>query len=110
MLGGHVRPDLADHIPTFIKRYGLQAGEEIAKYEIATLKAIKKVIEEESIDCDFTLTRTCNVFRHQEGADQAKIAFDALVKSGLDYMDDAQFIVGKAADGVRLSATFRGSC
>lgn len=100
MLGGHVRPDLAGQIPTFIRRYGLEAGEEIAKYEISTLKAIKKVIEKENINCDFTLTRTCSVFRHQEVVDQAKIVFDTLVKSGLDYMDDAQFIVGKAAEGV----------
>lgn len=99
--GGHVRPDLAGHIPTFIRRYGLEAGEEYAKYEISHLKAIKKIIEEEKIDCDFILTRTCNVFLDEGVADQARIVHDALVKAGLDYMDDAQFISGKAAEGVR---------
>jgi hypothetical protein len=67
------------------------------------LQAIKKLVEEENIDCDFTLTRSCSAFRDQETADKAKAIYEMLVKTGLAYMDDVHFVSGKAAEGVHAS-------
>jgi ribulose 1,5-bisphosphate synthetase/thiazole synthase len=42
--GGHIRPDLFGHIPTYIARSGVEAEAEIADFEVAKMWAVKKVI------------------------------------------------------------------
>ncbi|KAJ5976423.1 FAD dependent oxidoreductase [Penicillium waksmanii] len=59
--GGHLRPDFYGHIPKYIEQSGPRAGAEIAEFEIANLRALKRFIEEEDIDCDFTLARSIDV-------------------------------------------------
>lgn len=99
--GGHLRPDLYGHIPTFVDRAGAEAGLEIAEFEIAHVNAIKKVIEKEKIDCDFTLTRTIDVWCNEESATQANQIYNQMVARNFEYMDDVIFYTGKAAEGVR---------
>lgn len=98
--GGHLRPDLYGHIPTYIDRAGPEAGAEIAEFEIAHVHAIKKVIEEEGIDCDFTLTRSIDVWCNEEAAKKAKAVYDQMAARRFDYMDDAIFYTGKNVEGV----------
>jgi hypothetical protein len=100
-VGGHLRPDLYGHIPTYIDRHGLEAGADLARFEIAHVQAIKELIAKENIDCDFTLTRTVDVWTNQAAADKAKAVYDMMVAHGLDYMKDVQFTLGKNAEGVR---------
>lgn len=98
--GGHLRPDFYGHIPTYVDRAGAEAGLEIAEFEIAHINAIKKTIDKENIDCDFTLTRTIDVWCNEQSADQAKQVFDLMQSRKFEYMDDAIFYTGKAAEGV----------
>ncbi|KAH8597736.1 FAD dependent oxidoreductase superfamily [Bisporella sp. PMI_857] len=98
--GGHLRPDFYGHIPTYIDRAGAEAGLEIAEFEIANVNAIKKVIEKEKISCDFTLTRTIDVWCNEESAQQAKQVYDQMVARKFEYMDDVIFYTGKAAEGI----------
>ncbi|KFY18620.1 hypothetical protein V493_08466 [Pseudogymnoascus sp. VKM F-4281 (FW-2241)] len=98
--GGHLRPDLYGHIPTFVDRAGAEAGLEIAEFEIAHVNAIKKVIEKEKIDCDFTLTRTIDVWCNEESATQANQIYNQMVARNFEYMDDVIFYTGKAAEGI----------
>lgn len=100
ILGGHLRPDLYGHIPTYIKRFGVQTAAELAEFEIAHVKAIKRVVEKEKIDCDFTITRTTDVWANQEAAEKAKDVYDMMVAHGLEYMNDVSFTMGKDAPGV----------
>lgn len=100
--GGHLRPDLYGHIPTYIARAGVEAGAELAQFEIAHVRAIKKVIEKENIDCDFTLARTIDVWCNPEAAIKAKEVYDQMVAHGLEYMDDVFFTYGKQAEGVSI--------
>lgn len=102
--GGHLRPDLYGHIPTYIDRAGAEAGAEIAKFEIAHVQAIKKVVEEEKIDCDFTLTRSYDVWCNEEAAVKAKEMYETMKGYGFDYMDDVVFYYGKNAEGVSSPA------
>lgn len=99
--GGHLRPDFYGYIPTYVDRAGAEAGLEIAEFEIAHVNAIKKVIEKEKIDCDFILTRTIDVWCNEESAKEAKKVYDQMVARKFEYMDDAIFYTGKAAEGVR---------
>lgn len=98
--GGHLRPDFYGHIPTYIERAGARAGAEIAEFEIAHLRAIKRVIEEEHIDCDFTLARSIDVWCNEEAAKNAKAVYDRMVAEKFEYMDDVIFYTGKKAEGV----------
>lgn len=89
--GGHLRPDLYGHIPKYIARAGVRAGAEVAEFEIENMWAIKKVIEDENISCDFTMARSIDVWCQEKAARDAKAAYDKLVGLGLDYMKDVYF-------------------
>ncbi|KAG9561108.1 FAD dependent oxidoreductase superfamily, partial [Aureobasidium melanogenum] len=98
--GGHLRPDLYGHIPTYIDRHGLEAGAEIAEFEAAHVTAIKNVVAKENIDCDFVITRTTDVWCNADAADKAKATYDKMVAYGLKHMDDVHFVMGKDAEGI----------
>ncbi|ESZ89547.1 FAD dependent oxidoreductase superfamily [Sclerotinia borealis F-4128] len=99
--GGHLRPDFYGHIPTYINRAGARAGAEIAEFEIAHVQALKKLILREKFDCDFTLTRTCDVWNNQEAADKAKVIYESLrLNPKLPYMEDVHFTTGKNAETI----------
>jgi hypothetical protein len=98
--GGHARPDFYGHIPTYVDRAGARAGTEIAEFEIHNLRDLKKTIEQEKIDCDFTLTRSIDVWCNAEAAEKAKSVFDRMVSEGFKYMDDVIFYSGDNVEGV----------
>lgn len=98
--GGHLRPDLYGHIPTYIDRAGVEAAAEIAEFEIENLREVKKVIEEENIDCDFALHRTIDVWCNAEAAKKAKAVYDQMVAHKLEYMNDVVFYTEKDAEGI----------
>jgi glycine/D-amino acid oxidase-like deaminating enzyme len=98
--GGHCRPDLYGHIPTYMDRAGVRAGAEIAEFEIKNLRAIKKIIAEEQIDCDFTLTRSIDVWCNEDSAKKAEAVYRRMVSENLEYMDDVAFYTGDKAEGV----------
>lgn len=98
--GGHCRPDFYGHIPTYIDRAGPRAGAEIAEFEIATLRALKKIIDQEKIDCDFTLTRSIDVWCNKESAQRAQDVYQKMVAENFDYMDDVVFYTGERVEGV----------
>lgn len=84
----------------YIKKYGLEAAAEISNHEVAHIQVIKKLIEEEHIDCDFTLTRTFDVFFDEAFANESKEAYDILIKRGLTSARDAHFTPAKYAERV----------
>ncbi|PWY64965.1 FAD dependent oxidoreductase superfamily [Aspergillus sclerotioniger CBS 115572] len=98
--GGHLRPDFYGHIPTYVDRAGVRAGAEIAEFEISHLHAMKKVIEEENIDCDFTLARSIDVWCNEEAAQKAKAVYERMKSLDLEYMNDVAFYTGKNVEGI----------
>lgn len=98
--GGHLRPDYYGHIPTYIQRAGVEAGAELARFEIEHVQAIKKVIEQEQIECDFTLARSIDVWSNEKAALGAKKVYEQMRAHKLDYMDDVFFTYGKDAEGI----------
>ena len=84
----------------YIEKYGLEAAAEISNHEVAHIQAIKKLIEKEHIDCDFTLTRTFDVFLDEEFASKSKEAYDIMVKKGVTSVQDAHFTPAKYAERV----------
>ena len=98
--GGHIRPDVYGHIPKYIERHGVEAGSELANFEIAHLKALKDVIFEEGIDCDFNITRNMNVYLNDAAAETAKQKYETLKAQGLSFVDDVHYTPEKHAEGV----------
>ncbi len=84
----------------YVEKYGLEAAAEISNHEVAHIQAIKRLVEKEHIDCDFTLTRTFDVFFEEEFANKAKKAYDSMVKQGLTSIQDAHFTPAKYAERV----------
>lgn len=106
--GGHCRPDLYGHIPTYMDRAGARAGAEIAEFEIANLRAIKKIVDEEKIDCDFTLTRSIDVWCNEDAAKKAEAVYQRMVSENFEYMDDVAFYTGDKVEGVSGPCASRG--
>lgn len=98
--GGHLRPDLYGHIPTYIERHGIKAATDLAEYEAAHVQAIKQLIAKEKIDCDFTLTRCTDTWANEEAAKQAKEMYDLMMSKNLRLMNDVNFVYGERAAGV----------
>ncbi|KAF2149229.1 FAD dependent oxidoreductase superfamily [Myriangium duriaei CBS 260.36] len=97
--GGHIRPDMYGHIPKYVDRAGVKAGAEIAEFEIANLYAVKKLVEEENIDCDFTLCRSIDVWCNAEAAERARLVYDSMSSKDMPHMRDVFFVEGPAAEG-----------
>ncbi|KAK4694741.1 hypothetical protein P7C71_g2895, partial [Lecanoromycetidae sp. Uapishka_2] len=98
--GGHLRPQVYFGLAECIEKYGLEAAAEIANHEIAHVQAIKSLVEKENIDCEFTLTRSFDVFFDEQMALQAKDAYDSLVKKDLTFVNDAHYTPAKDAERV----------
>ncbi|KAI7968645.1 hypothetical protein EIK77_002238 [Talaromyces pinophilus] len=98
--GGHLRPDMYSSMPKFIDRAGIERAVEVTEFEVAHLNAIKSLVEKENIDCDFTLTRSIDVWCNEEAAIKAKKLYDTLASRNLDYMKDVFFVLGKDAEGI----------
>ncbi|PTU19730.1 hypothetical protein P175DRAFT_0510936 [Aspergillus ochraceoroseus IBT 24754] len=96
--GGHLRPDMYGHIPTYIHRAGAEASCEVAEFEIACMHAIKTMIEEQEIDCDFTYTRSIDVWCNLETAKKGKVVYDDMAPC-FEYMRDVVY-TGKNVGGI----------
>ena len=84
----------------YIEKYGVEAAAEISNHEVAHIQAIKKLVEKEDIDCDFTLTRTFDVFLDEDFARKSKAAYDVRVKKGVTSIQDAHFTPARHAERV----------
>ncbi|KAL4788096.1 phosphoenolpyruvate phosphomutase-domain-containing protein [Aspergillus varians] len=98
--GGHLRPDLYGNIPKYIERYGIEAGAEVADFEIAHIRALKELIAEEDIDCDMNLTRCMNVYLNETDGEKARQTYEALVANGLEYTPDIHYTPQKSAEKI----------
>ncbi|KAK4613498.1 hypothetical protein CLAFUW4_09335 [Fulvia fulva] len=98
--GGHLRPDLYGHTPTYLERHGPDAAIELAEFEIAHIWAIKEFVEQENIDCDFVLARTVDTWANQEAADEATKVYETMKGHSVAYMRDVFFRYGPEAEGL----------
>jgi Glycine/D-amino acid oxidases (deaminating) len=86
--GGHLRPDMYTPMTRLIDRAGVERALEVTEFEIAHVHAIKTLVEKEKIDCDFSLTRSIDVWTNGETAQKATDMYDTLVSRNLEYMKD----------------------
>lgn len=79
--GGHLKPDYYREYLKFERDLGMKGAAEIGNFEHDHLAALKEVIEDLNIDCDFVLTRACNVHLTQKAIDGCLKAIKALRKN-----------------------------
>lgn len=60
--GGHVKPFYYSRHAEVLAEYGLESAAKYVEFEYNHLGEIKRLIEEEKIECDYLLTRLCDVF------------------------------------------------
>lgn len=61
---------------------------------------MKKVIEQEGIDCDFVYTRAVDALMSEAISDRIKAGVDLLKKNNVSVMDDVYFAQGAEAERV----------
>lgn len=64
--GGHMKPYTHREYYDYAKAYGEEVAAHVVNFEVDHLYAIKKIIEEEEIDCEFILTRACDVYTDEK--------------------------------------------
>ncbi|KAL4791881.1 FAD dependent oxidoreductase superfamily [Aspergillus venezuelensis] len=99
--GGHMKPDVYYQVPKYIRKYGVEAAVDVARFEASQVHAVKELVEKEKIDCDFVLTRACDATLDPKLADDTHRAFTELSKSGVANLKDVFYTHGKDAE--RLS-------
>ncbi|KAK5991860.1 putative oxidoreductase OrdL-like protein [Cladobotryum mycophilum] len=97
--GGHLRPDYTSLSARFCERYGSEAASAVVRFEKAHIGAIKQLIEEEGIDCDFAETKSFDVFTTVEEAAAARAKYDMLCAQPTftSLMADVEFYEGDNA-------------
>jgi hypothetical protein len=88
-------------LPKHIKKYGVKAAVDVARFEASQVLAVKELVEQEQIDCDFVLTRACDATVDEKLAKEIEAAFTELKKSGVADLKDVQFTPQEYAERVR---------
>jgi glycine/D-amino acid oxidase-like deaminating enzyme len=96
--GGHLKPDPYNRPASVAASHGIEAAAECASFEADNLSALKTVVEEEQIDCDFVLTRAVDAFMTDAVNDLKKAGFDLLRNAGLSVMKDVSYQGGPGAE------------
>ncbi|KAH0421190.1 FAD dependent oxidoreductase [Colletotrichum camelliae] len=97
---GQLKPDVYFNIPKYIEKYGVDATVEVANFEASQVFAMKELVEKEKIDCEFTLTRTCDATLDESLAAATDEAFVKLVESGVADLKDVHYTSRKQAEMV----------
>ena len=89
--GGHLKPDTYFGFPVYEKLFGPETAVEMTKFEVQQVMEVKKLVQEEQIDCDFELTRGVDVFLDRRNAQPVIEAYRSMLKDG-HAIDDLHFV------------------
>ncbi|KAJ5172866.1 hypothetical protein N7492_005459 [Penicillium capsulatum] len=98
--GGHLKPDLFNHIATVAAEYGVDAAAEIAAFEADHVQAIKDLVEQENIDCDYIVTKAMDVQLNEGHFQKLKDGHERLVAGGCSPSTRVQTITPGEAETV----------
>lgn len=87
-------------MPKYIKKYGVRAAVEFAKFEKSQVLAVKDLVEKNNIDCDFVLTRACDVTLDPGLAKETHEAFTELLRNQVADLQDVYYAYGDKAEQV----------
>ena len=85
--GGHVKPNVYHSYKRDSDMYGQRNAEALAQFEANHIEAITQLVSEENIQCDWNVTRACDVYIDPEEAAQAKASYLQRCAHGGDIAD-----------------------
>lgn len=85
---------------SFTRRFGEEAATEALNFSRAHVYALKKVVEEEGIDCEFELRRSYDVFCNDDEAEAARQYVRASQAAGRQWTDDVALVEEKLVEQV----------
>lgn len=106
--GGHLKPDTYMGVTKLASLYGTQQVANLQKYEAGQVYAVKRLVEDEGLDCDFHLTRACDAIMDPDVAEQKAREYRQLVKEGVVDMRDVGYVPKKDAE--RISGVKGAQC
>ncbi|KAK2690714.1 hypothetical protein QWA68_010471 [Fusarium oxysporum] len=98
--GGHIKPDVYNFCSRMASKHGIDAGAEIAKFELANVEAVKNYVLDNKVDCDLTITQAVDVQLSEEHNALLKAGYDRLIKAGVSATKSAFYVDGKYAETV----------
>ncbi|KAE9374639.1 FAD dependent oxidoreductase [Stipitochalara longipes BDJ] len=100
--GGHLRPSVYSRLSRYIKQFGVDAAVEVADFELDHVQAIAALVEKENIACDFTLTRSFDIYTDEIEAEAAKKSYEEFKSTGIakSTIDDLIWIDAEHAEEV----------
>jgi hypothetical protein len=81
-------------------RFGEEAATEMLNFSRSHVYALKKVVEEEGLDCEFELRRSYDVYCNDDEADAARQYVRTSQRAGQQWADDVDFIEARFAEQV----------
>lgn len=101
--GGHSKMKL-DSLKGWYEKHGADAAEALVSWAAAQRNELQRISEEESIDCEFQVRRSYDVFFDQEHASELKGWVSARRKEGVSWLKDGQWVEGPHLDRVGPNA------
>ncbi|KAJ4050720.1 hypothetical protein NW761_005517 [Fusarium oxysporum] len=98
--GGHIKPDVYNFCSRMASKHGIDAGAEIAKFELANVEAVKNYVLDNKVDCDLMITQAVDVQLSEEHNALLKAGYDRLIKAGVSATKNAFYVDGKYAETV----------
>jgi glycine/D-amino acid oxidase-like deaminating enzyme len=85
--GGHLKPDVYYSYKRYSDKYGRETAETLMEFEAKHIDEMSKLISEENIECDWTVTRACDAYIDPEIAEQAKTSYQQRCDDGGNVSD-----------------------
>ncbi|WKT50679.1 FAD dependent oxidoreductase [Fusarium oxysporum f. sp. vasinfectum] len=108
--GGHIKPDVYNLCSRMASKHGIDAGAEIAEFELANVEAVKNYVLDNKVDCDLMITQAVDVQLSEEHNALLKAGYDRLIKAGVSATKSAFYVDGKYAETPGLRRERRKGC
>lgn len=104
--GGHIKPDIYYNILKYSHQYTPSQAASFARFEAQNVLAVKNLVEEEGIDCDFVLTRAVDVYLDEEHSKTTLENFGKLKELGKADLREVEVLEGREAEEVSFFLFF----
>lgn len=104
--GGHIKPDIYYNILKYSHQYTPSQAASFARFEAQNVLAVKHLVEEEGIDCDFVLTRAVDVYLDEEHSRATLEDFGKLKELGKAELGEVEVLEGREAVEVSFFFSF----
>lgn len=94
------------NILKYSHQYTPSQAASFARFEAQNVLAVKNLVEEEGIDCDFVLTRAVDVYLDEEHSKATLENFGKLKEMGKAELGDVEVLEGREAEEVSLFFCF----